>query len=253
MELVHHCLCGHDRGFSAQACASCGSISFPPATLVGSDVPDFHEEGSRDRELTLNQYLLSLITSTASLALTVIFVIVGALLGAVFGALAGWAAKSGVFRGAGLCTIAGAVLSLEVLEASHAYWCSECCGSHRSSSSLVDFIKELLHHRFVDGQFQQPVLRGYDQQGIINSSSDDYGGEVPLRGLSGDSLKNLPSHVLTSEVKAAETICCTICLQDVRVGETARNLPRCNHTFHLSCVDKWLARHASCPVCRRDV
>lgn len=66
--------------------------------------------------------------------------VVGALLGAVFGALAGWAAKSGVFRGAGLCTIAGAVLSLEVLEASHAYWCSECCGSHRSSSSLVSML-----------------------------------------------------------------------------------------------------------------
>ncbi|CAH9095796.1 unnamed protein product [Cuscuta epithymum] len=261
MELVRHCLCTHDRGFSAQACDLCGPVFFPQSTQVQPESPGFHGEGAGDRELAPSyQNFRSLITSAASLCLTVLFVIVGALIGGVFGALAGWAAKSGILRGAGLCTIAGAVLSLEALEASHAYWCPDCSGSQHRTSSLANFIKELLHHRFVDDQFQHPAApRTNGHQGSISPSNDDVHevidsySELPLRGLSGDSLNNLPSHVLTSEVKAGDNICCTICLQDIGVGETARSLPHCNHMFHLSCVDQWLAGHASCPVCRRNV
>ncbi|CAH9120967.1 unnamed protein product [Cuscuta epithymum] len=140
MELVRHCLCTHDRGFSAQACDLCGPICFPQSAQVPPESPGFHGEGAGDRELAPSyQNFRSLITSAASLCLTVLFVIVGALIGGVFGALAGWAAKSGILRGAGLCTIAGAVLSLEALEASHAYWCPDCSGSQHRKSSLLFF------------------------------------------------------------------------------------------------------------------
>lgn len=41
----------------------------------------------------------------------------------------------------------------------------------------------------------------------------DVYGEVASRGLSRDSLKKLPCHVILDEIKAAQTNCCTICLQ----------------------------------------
>lgn len=41
--------------------------------------------------------------------------------------------------------------------------------------------------------------------------------------------------------------------QEFQAGDSARSLPVCRHTFHLPCIDGWLLRHASCPLCRRAV
>ncbi|KAM0858043.1 hypothetical protein ACQ4PT_048094 [Festuca glaucescens] len=48
---------------------------------------------------------------------------------------------------------------------------------------------------------------------------------------------------------SAETAC-SICLCEYRDGEMQRAMPECRHRFHLMCLDAWLRRSASCPVCR---
>ncbi|OEL13116.1 RING-H2 finger protein ATL68 [Dichanthelium oligosanthes] len=43
---------------------------------------------------------------------------------------------------------------------------------------------------------------------------------------------------------------CSICLSEYRDGEMLRVMPECRHGFHVVCLDAWLRRSGSCPVCR---
>ncbi|KAF5790640.1 putative transcription factor C2H2 family [Helianthus annuus] len=46
---------------------------------------------------------------------------------------------------------------------------------------------------------------------------------------------------------------CAICLGDFAKGEQIRILPKCNHGYHVRCIDKWLCSHSSCPTCRQSL
>ncbi|TKY67140.1 RING-H2 finger protein ATL57 [Spatholobus suberectus] len=43
---------------------------------------------------------------------------------------------------------------------------------------------------------------------------------------------------------------CAICLEEFRDGDAAKVIPHCKHVFHPQCIDTWLDRHVTCPVCR---
>ncbi|XP_068640958.1 putative RING-H2 finger protein ATL61 [Aristolochia californica] len=44
---------------------------------------------------------------------------------------------------------------------------------------------------------------------------------------------------------------CAICLEEVEEKAECRTLPVCEHCFHKQCVDSWLVKKATCPLCRR--
>lgn len=46
--------------------------------------------------------------------------------------------------------------------------------------------------------------------------------------------------------------CCPICLDDYDSDQLYRELP-CGHVFHQDCVDSWLTKRVSCPVCKASV
>eukprot|EP00771_Trimastix_marina_P003326 gnl/Trimastix_PCT/4567.p1 GENE.gnl/Trimastix_PCT/4567~~gnl/Trimastix_PCT/4567.p1 ORF type:complete len:202 (+),score=3.21 gnl/Trimastix_PCT/4567:63-668(+) len=82
------------------------------------------------------------------------------------------------------------------------------------------------------------------------------------RGLPQRSIDRLPCYqYVPPEIKVkdkdpdkGETVAllpqaCPICLEQLQVGEWVRSLP-CLHRFHRGCIDTWLARDASCPVCK---
>uniref|UniRef100_A0A5B6ZHF8 RING-type E3 ubiquitin transferase n=2 Tax=Davidia involucrata TaxID=16924 RepID=A0A5B6ZHF8_DAVIN len=50
--------------------------------------------------------------------------------------------------------------------------------------------------------------------------------------------------------KASEDeLICSVCLEQVNVGELIRSLP-CLHQFHSNCIDPWLRQQGTCPVCK---
>lgn len=46
---------------------------------------------------------------------------------------------------------------------------------------------------------------------------------------------------------------CAVCLGALEGGQRVRKLPLCGHRFHAHCVDQWLPRSATCPLCRRPL
>ncbi|KAF4404455.1 E3 ubiquitin-protein ligase ATL6 [Cannabis sativa] len=46
---------------------------------------------------------------------------------------------------------------------------------------------------------------------------------------------------------------CAVCLCEFENDETLRLIPKCDHVFHVDCIDMWFQSHTTCPVCRANL
>lgn len=72
------------------------------------------------------------------------------------------------------------------------------------------------------------------------------------RGLEPSVLRALPV-VIFRQDDFKEDLECAVCLSELVDGEKARLLPRCNHGFHVDCIDMWFHSNTTCPLCRNPI
>jgi hypothetical protein len=46
---------------------------------------------------------------------------------------------------------------------------------------------------------------------------------------------------------------CVICMENIDNNSIVRRLNKCNHYFHINCIDKWFETKITCPTCRQDI
>ncbi|KAG8081968.1 hypothetical protein GUJ93_ZPchr0014g46715 [Zizania palustris] len=73
-------------------------------------------------------------------------------------------------------------------------------------------------------------------------------------GLRRKALQTMPIFLYSAGLKlSAVSPMCAICLSDFEAGEHVRVLPKCNHGFHVRCIDRWLLARSTCPTCRQSL
>lgn len=189
---------------------------------------------------------------------TCVFATVGTVLGAITGGLIGLATETGVLRGTGVGGITGALVSMEVVES---LWRSDEPAIW-SVVYVLDVIWSLLTGRLVREKVDPAVLSAVESQmsaadtpALHADHADifDTGGTNGMARVAMDALPVVRFTERSNVDASGELIACSVCLQEFQAGDSARSLPVCRHTFHLPCIDGWLLRHASCPLCRRAV
>lgn len=83
-------------------------------------------------------------------------------------------------------------------------------------------------------------------------TTDETASRLASTGLKKKALLQIPVAIYGSEIHIPSTDC-PICLGEFEDGENLRVLPKCNHGFHVQCIDTWLVCHSSCPTCRQSL
>jgi len=110
--------------------------------------------------------------------------------------------------------------------------------------------------RYQADAMMSAILSGYESSG---GSLSGFLNQQEIRGARFDQINKLPiwkfkvkpKHTHEVEVSCNQKSCC-ICLDDFEHDDCLRTL-QCLHFFHRKCIDKWLLKNRTCPICKFDI
>lgn len=89
---------------------------------------------------------------------------------------------------------------------------------------------------------------------FLRNANSNFSALVPPQGLDLSVLKKIPTFIYSSSTEDDEApLECAVCLSGFEYNEKGRVLPKCNHAFHVDCIDMWFHSHSNCPLCRAPV
>lgn len=113
------------------------------------------------------------------------------------------------------------------------------------------------------GHFIQRFLRSFEHQTTDDGTSGDVHFYVNLEtlGENNDATDTTTGGLTIEQIHQATTLgvhrdeaqICAICHQSIETSSVSQTIVVCGHSFHPVCVERWLVRNNSCPVCRAHV
>jgi len=111
-------------------------------------------------------------------------------------------------------------------------------------------------HRLLDPRVIFQLLHGDGYHWIGPDGVGIDGDEEPgVRAMTSDEISKLPAVTIDQariDAGGGDPPQCTVCLEEMKLGGSALELV-CKHVFHRDCIEPWLLKQASCPLCRRDL
>lgn len=104
-----------------------------------------------------------------------------------------------------------------------------------------------------NGQVGDAVYSQEALDRIITQLMEQNAGSNAPGPASQSDINNLPRKPVAIDMLGAEGHAeCSICMEEVVVGEEVTYLP-CTHWFHHPCIAAWLGEHDTCPHCRKGI
>ncbi|KAI4384096.1 hypothetical protein MLD38_009863 [Melastoma candidum] len=93
----------------------------------------------------------------------------------------------------------------------------------------------------------------FDEVDATTIDEDEIDGDEYF-GVSEETMRSFPKFAYSRldefVTSASSSRSCTICLHEYEGTDVIKMLPVCDHFFHQVCVERWLRRHPTCPICR---
>ncbi|KAI9095681.1 hypothetical protein K1719_026241 [Acacia pycnantha] len=129
------------------------------------------------------------------------------------------------------------------------------------SAAFFALLCFVVYRRFLFGCFRRRSSEMSPEEDRRRDFLDEEGGPVvdhPIWYIRTPGLQqSIISAITVVKYKKGEGLIdgteCSVCLSEFEEDENLRLLPKCNHAFHLPCIDTWLRSHTNCPMCRAPI